>query len=232
VKVSYALEKSHVKLAFEMLLRSRGHPVSDSDSFVINADGSATVVADDELDVVAPTGATIPGTPTIASPGNFDKAFAFVIKWEGSDYEDVPGDPGGPTKFGVDTKDDASDLPPGVALKDLTLDQAKAIYLAKYWNGSDCPNLPSPVAETHFNYAVNVGASRSIRFMQAALHLTQDGQFGTLTQAALARATPGPIALAMVDAADAYYGSLTSEAKFLKGWLNRNNDLRAFIKTL
>ncbi len=27
----------------------------------------------------------------------FDRAFAFVIKWEGSEYEDVAGDPGSST---------------------------------------------------------------------------------------------------------------------------------------
>lgn len=231
----------YMKSAIELWIVAQGYKVSDSDNFILNTDGTV------EIDLVGKAipplqPAPIVPVPSPASPaspattaGNFDKAFAWVIKWEGSSYEDVPGDSGGPTKYGIDTTSDASDLPPGVALKDLTLDQAKAIYLKKYWLGSLCDKMPTPVAETHFNYAVNTGASQSVKFMQKALGVTVDGQYGPLTASALLNAPAKSIALGMVDASDAFYKELATkpnDAQFLKGWENRNADLRTFINSL
>jgi hypothetical protein len=169
----------------------------------------------------------IPAISTTSPKGDFEKAFTFVIKWEGSEYEDVSGDPGGPTKYGIDSKDH-----PSVDIKGLTFENAKQIYLTDYWQASNCDNLPSPVAETHFNYAVNTGREQSIKFMQRALGLEGDGQFGPATADALAKADPRIIALGMVSMADAFYKSLAANkgmGKFLTGWLNRNNALRSFI---
>jgi hypothetical protein len=44
MKISYTLEKSDVKAAFELYLQNQGHPVQDSDQFSINPDGTATVL--------------------------------------------------------------------------------------------------------------------------------------------------------------------------------------------
>jgi hypothetical protein len=193
--------------------------------------GHGPIIATAPPPITSPT-ATGP-TDVSSNPPNsttsiaFDKAFAFVIKWEGLMYEDVSGDPGGPTKYGIDQKDH-----PDVDIKNLTLDQAKAIYLTVYWQGSNCDNLPYPVAKTHFNFSVNVGREQSIKFMQAAMGIAVDGQFGLLTAGALSRAVPKTVALGMVDQADAFYKDLATKgqfAKFLIGWLNRNNDLRSLI---
>ncbi len=178
-----------------------------------------------------------PIAPVPVASGNFEKAFEWVIKWEGSSYENNAGDPGGPTKYGIDTRDDASDMPMGVSLRDLTLEQARAIYLKKYWLGSLCDKLPSPVAEVHFNYSVNTGNGTSVKFMQEALGIPVDGQFGPQTSLALGNADPKKTALSMIDHSDAYYhGRAESRpenfAQDLRGWLNRNADLRLFIASL
>ena len=180
-----------------------------------------------------------PPTPPAVGKGGFDAAFQFVIKWEGSAYEDNSGDPGGPTKYGIDTKDDSEYWKAlGVTdLHDLTLAQAEDIYRTKYWTKNLCDTMPTPLAETHFNYCVNVGASQSVKFMQAALGVTVDGQYGPVTEAAV-KALVSPYtnhaANLMVDHADDFYKGLAQKpnfAQFLKGWLNRNADLRLAINS-
>jgi lysozyme family protein len=164
---------------------------------------------------------------------SFEKAFPFIIQWEGSTYEDVPGDPGGPTKYGIDTQDDLADLPPGVTIKTLTLDEAKAIYLKKYWNGMGASLMPEPVDMVHFNYCVNTGYGRSIKFMQAVLGVEVDGNFGPITRAHMGIAQPLNLAEGMINQADAFYRHLATNgmSKFLNGWINRNAGLRALIKS-
>jgi Glycosyl hydrolase 108/Predicted Peptidoglycan domain len=239
MKTTYEIGPARLKKAIEAYMASIGKPVTDADVFTVAADGTVTVVIT-EPDDAAPSVMSPPATlPLVVTPipaisattpkGDFEKAFQFVIKWEGSEYEDVSGDPGGPTKYGIDSKDH-----PSVDIKGLTLENAKQIYLTDYWRASDCDNLPSPVAETHFNFAVNTGREQSVKFMQRTLGLAVDGQFGSITAAVLAALTPASVrtvALGMIDQADAFYKDLAAKGmdKFLKGWLNRNNALRSFI---
>jgi lysozyme family protein len=152
----------------------------------------------------------------------FQRAFAWVIEWEGSEYEDVPGDPGGPTKYGI-TQHEVPELD----IKDLTIGQAEGIYWQNYWLNNRCDKLPTPVAETHFNFCVNTGPSRSTRFMQATLGVTQDGDLGPITLTAARAAHPMALATGMIERAGDFYRTLASRGmrKFLAGWLNRNLDL-------
>src|SRR6478735_11274468 len=53
----------------------------------------------------------------------FDEYFDWLVPWEGAAYENVPGDPGGPTKYGIDQRSH-----PDVNIRALTKEQAKAIY--------------------------------------------------------------------------------------------------------
>jgi hypothetical protein len=234
MKVTYELSSADLKVAIEAWMAVRGTPVTDADDFSVGHDGSVTIVVTSSPAIVS-SPATLPADVSPIAPisittpkGDFERAFAFVIKWEGSEYEDVSGDPGGPTKYGIDSKDH-----PSVDIKGLTLEDAKKIYLTDYWQASNCDNLPSPVAETHFNFAVNTGREQSIKFMQRALGLAADGQFGKETAEALAKADPRVVALEMVNRADGFYKSLAINKgmdKFLTGWLNRNNALRSFIE--
>src|SRR5207302_958519 len=57
----------------------------------------------------------------------FDKAIGTVLEHEGG-YSFDPNDPGGETKYGISRK-----AYPGLDVKALTLDQAKAIYKRDYW---------------------------------------------------------------------------------------------------
>lgn len=191
--------------------------------------------------VITPTVTPIlpSAVPVIATKGGFDVAFNWLIPQEGG-YTNDPDDPGGETMYGIDTKDDKADWTAlGVkSVRDLKLDQAKIIYESKYWNGALCNKMDTPLAETHFNYAVNVGPKQAVKFIQESLDLVVDGEYGIITQDTVERLSPGAtkaLALSIVDKADAFYKGLAAQPRFekdLNGWLNRNNDLRTFINKI
>lgn len=89
---------------------------------------------------------------------NFDHAFIFVVGIEGG-YTNDPNDPGGETKFGISKR-----AYPQVDIPNLTLDEAKAIYLRDYWHVCKCDELPADMALLVFDAAVNQGVSAALRF--------------------------------------------------------------------
>lgn len=89
----------------------------------------------------------------------FEKAFAFVIRWEGV-YSNDPRDSGGETKFGISKRSY-----PELDISKLTLKQAKEIYYQNYWLKSKCDELPFPLNIVVFDTAVNMGRSRAKEFL-------------------------------------------------------------------
>lgn len=88
---------------------------------------------------------------------NFDKAFGIVIGFEGHPTND-PKDPGGFTIWGL-----AKKYHPNID-KDTTLDEAKKIYKAEYWDAMKCDTLSYPMDIAVFDCAVNpgIGACKEI----------------------------------------------------------------------
>ncbi|HEX4085905.1 MAG TPA: glycosyl hydrolase 108 family protein [Chthoniobacteraceae bacterium] len=160
-----------------------------------------------------------------------DGDLAFVVT------EDVPGDSGGLTKWGIDAADH-----PGVDIAGLTLDQASEIYRAGEWTECKCDLLPAGVDTAIFDAAVNQGVKRSVKMLQQALFqrglpIATDGELGPITLAlALKEASIDRRGLLteMLAQRRQWYGRIVSgnppDAKFLNGWLNRVNDLQAFLQ--
>src|ERR1700761_1347238 len=90
----------------------------------------------------------------------FNKFMPFIVEWEGSSYEDVPGDPGGPTKYGIDSRSH-----PNVDIRNLTLSQAYQIYFDSYWTPGKCEGMPEGLGECHMDACVNCGLSRASSFL-------------------------------------------------------------------
>lgn len=80
---------------------------------------------------------------------SFNKAFEIVVGLEGG-YSNDPNDPGGETKYGISKR-----YNPDVDVKNLTLDQAKEIYLKRYWMPFGCDKRPFPLDICLFDGAVN-----------------------------------------------------------------------------
>src|SRR5882724_7431962 len=91
-----------------------------------------------------------------------DARFSVFVEWvldrEGRYLEDVPGDQGGLTHFGIDY---ASAQNWGFTPRDirnLTEEQSKEIYFDRYWLATGAPDLPYPVGELICDIRINGGS--------------------------------------------------------------------------
>lgn len=145
----------------------------------------------------------------------FERAVAFVLAHEGG-YSDDTHDSGGETKFGI-----SKAAYPFVDIKNLTIEGAKTLYKADYWDKCSCGSFPQPISFVLFDCAVNQGPSKAVRLLQAVLKVPQDGKVGPQTIAAAQRADISYLT-AMFVARRAYQYSLHPEIiRYGQGWFNR-----------
>lgn len=172
---------------------------------------------------------------TIDHP-RFRRALAFVLKWEtvydrkGSAVAtNDPDDPGGLTKFGIDQRSH-----PNVNIRNLTEQTAAGIYHRDYWLPVRAHELPVPVGEVAFDIAVNNGKARATKWLQEILGVKADGFIGPITLAAAGKADACTVASKLISRRATFYRNIAKgrKAKFLKGWLNRNNDLAKFTQSI
>lgn len=145
----------------------------------------------------------------------FDQAFDILIGHEGG-YVNNPSDPGGETKFGISKR-----AYPDVDIANLTLDQAKAIYKRDYWDRAQCDTLPHDVAFQVFDTAVNSGIGQSIRFLQRAVGVADDGVVGPLTINAVKRIDAEVVAARFNGQRLDFMTRLSTWDVFGKGWARR-----------
>jgi lysozyme family protein len=82
---------------------------------------------------------------------SYEIGVRLTLDLEGNEnYTNDPDDPGGETKYGICKK-----YHPTVDIKNLTLSQAKQIYLEKYWIPAGCDNAPFPMDIALFDSQVN-----------------------------------------------------------------------------
>lgn len=153
----------------------------------------------------------------------FTKCLAFVLLAEGGNDDD-PQDPGGRTSRGIlqseyNTWCHANGVPQGDVWK-ATDEQIKAIYHANYWVPLQCDNHNWPLNAVLFDTGVNCGIGHAQKWLQLAWHLIPLDSTNK----------PADLASQVMKARDQYYNNLSTKlkARFLKGWLNRDHDLRVF----
>src|SRR5207237_2697270 len=135
----------------------------------------------------------------------FGKAIGTVLEHEGG-YTFDPNDPGGETKWGISRK-----AYPSLDIKNLTLEQAKAIYKRDYWIYGRIQD--QDVATKIFDMAVNLGPPAAHRLLQTALlalgeTVAVDGVFGLRTLEASKRVIT-ELLLQELHAVDGLYVSVT-----------------------
>jgi lysozyme family protein len=154
----------------------------------------------------------------------FDRAFDITVGLEGG-YTDDVADPGKATKYGI-----SQAAYPTLDIKDLTLAQAKAIYLKDYWTPLSLDSLPRPLALLTFDAAINNGDDttdgrpRAAEWLQAAVGAKVDGMLGPLTIAAtkLSYATnPTAAASEMMAQRMLFMAGLPTWKDFGRGWSRR-----------
>jgi lysozyme family protein len=106
----------------------------------------------------------------------WNTAFDLLMINEGG-YVNDPKDSGGETKYGISKK-----AYPYVDIPNLTIEQAKEIYKKDYWDRCKCDYLPDCLSVAVFDFAVNSGTDRAIKYLQMAITgITVDGIIGNQT---------------------------------------------------
>lgn len=173
----------------------------------------------------------------------FDAWFDQALKYEGKVNEDVPGDRGGPTKWGITLgrlatikgmREPKRGTPAFAALKSelfaLSPDAIKDIYRRDYWLAVRADELPAGLDFACADYGLNSGPSRAVKALQK---ICGNSQTGTMDDETIAEATAFDrgeiITLYMNERArflNAIVASNPTQRKFLRGWLSRAADVR------
>lgn len=146
---------------------------------------------------------------------NFDQAFDRLMGNEG-DYCNVPGDPGGETRWGISKRSY-----PDLDIKNLTRDQAKEIYRRDLWDRAQMDALPGALAFQVFDFAVNSGIETAVRKLQAAAGVADDGHVGPVTMDAIRSQPQDRLVMRYVAQRLRFWARLSTFAKFGAGWTNR-----------
>lgn len=158
---------------------------------------------------------------------NFDPSLALVLKSEGG-YSNNSNDPGGPTNMGITLGTLSAWRGHPVSaqdVKNLTRDEAAAIYRVNYWNAVHGDGLSSGLDYAVFDYAVNSGPNRAARSLQQCLGVPVDGAIGPVTLAAANKADANELITALCTARLSFLKSLSTWSVFGTGWNNRVNDV-------
>lgn len=150
---------------------------------------------------------------------NYNDCLIRLLKDEGG-YTNNPNDSGGPTNFGITLADYKKYInPKGTAsdVRNMTVDQAKAIYKPKYWDALDCDSLSSGVDYTVFDYGVNSGLGRPRKALDAFKSLSGTKLIDAINNERLAflRRIGGG-----------------KNAEFMTGWTARVSRVRSYSKVL
>ncbi len=154
---------------------------------------------------------------------NLPQALAFVSLWEWGNkkdggYTDDKDDPGGETKFGISKR-----AYPDVDIKSLTLAEASLLYEKDYWLKVGADKMEKRLAITCFDSAVNCGVGRTRSWL---VELEKEKEKNPQRSESWA-------ARWMIQRRTQYYLDLVKKKpalnKYIKGWLNRVNDLSKYV---
>lgn len=158
------------------------------------------------------------------SAANFKPSLTLVLSHEGG-YVNHPKDPGGATDKGITQRVyDAYRRLNGLKVQSvakITLGEAAAIYKQQYWNAILADRLPVGVDYAAFDFAVNSGVGRAVRYLQLCVGVAVDGHLGNVTILAINEASPQELILNLCSRRMGFLKSLDTYATFGRGWRRR-----------
>lgn len=156
----------------------------------------------------------------------YPASYRFTRGWEGG-YVNDPDDPGGCTNMGItigtlrawrdDSSTDCEDV------YNLSSTEAGLIYASNYWAPVWGNQLPVGINCQVWDFGVNAGPSRAVRYLQMIVGTTEDGIMGPATLAAAEDADQAELLQSYHDERQRYYESLSTFSKYGTGWTNRNS---------
>jgi len=119
---------------------------------------------------------------------NLHKTTEWVLIHEGG-YVNHPKDPGGATNMGVTQRTYDGWLAkkglPKKSVRNITLQEVISIFKDQYWDKIWGDMLPSGLDYTMYDFAINSGPARAVKFLQRQLGVKEDGVMGNVTYGAL-----------------------------------------------
>lgn len=156
--------------------------------------------------------------------------FPVVMKWEGGGkLHNVAGDTGGQTIWGIAYNKNKQHFDSLQDHANTTEEEAAAFAFVEYYLPLIPSLLPKSTKMYAFDISYNMGLSRAKTYIQKCIGVTADGIFGKKTIESLPKLKLDCLHNLRVD----YYqnlGSRPAYKKFLKGWLNRANDVYKLSK--
>jgi lysozyme family protein len=165
----------------------------------------------------------------------YPEAIRRLLMHEGG-YTNHPSDPGGPTNFGITIHDYRKYVKANGTADDvrrMSVNEAKAIYKAKYWNAQACDQLPAGVDYSIFDYGVNSGIGRSGKVLRRVCGLPADTHvINDVVLVAVAKRDPTALIAAINDERLAFLKRLKTWPVFGKGWGRRVAEVRSYSMAL
>jgi lysozyme family protein len=154
----------------------------------------------------------------------FTACLAETLRWEGG-WSNHPADPGGPTMKGIIQRVyDAwreKNNKPRQSVRFITADEVEAIYRENYWALVRGDELPPGLDLAVFDFGVNSGPARAVRYLQGVLGVPADGHMGPITLKAAADADTRETVAKLMAARRKFLRQIPYRKPFLAGWLRR-----------
>lgn len=161
----------------------------------------------------------------------FEHCLSHVLRHEGG-YADHPADPGSATNMGITRRTLAewrgvspwSDLPKSAVMA-LSRVEAAEIYQARYWSKCAADLLPTGLDFALFDFAVNSGPTRAVKYLQIQIGVEADGIVGPRTLSAVEKCRRGRGAKQLIetlcDNRLNFLRGLNTFSTFGRGWTTR-----------
>jgi len=158
-----------------------------------------------------------------------------IARYEGG-YGWDKADPGGPTKYGITCYDLAKFMGKPMnsmaewapIVKAMPLSTADEIYANEYAKPCRFNDLGAGKDCVVFDFGVNSGPSRAIKYAQDIVGVTVDGDLGPVSLSAINSFAPDRFIDELCDARLKFLQGLRTWPNFRRGWTSRIEDLRSY----
>lgn len=145
----------------------------------------------------------------------FETSINRLLGIEGK-YVNNPEDPGGETNWGISKRSY-----PGLNIKELTREQAIALYDRDFWTPIDGDSLPSGIGYQLLDFAVNSAPGTALRMVQRAVGVADDGHIGPVTVAALKATEPHDLIMRFLSKRLVFMTNCANWPNASRGWARR-----------